>query len=397
MAMPLREQDIVSHLPAFRQATADLREILLANLVLLGETPAPTFGEEPRVQLFAERLADQGLQNCAVDEWGNGLGVRPGRDGRRTLLLATNADTFDVRDAHPNISIRSDRVIGPFVGDNSLAMASLATLPALLDKLHVELDANLVLMAASRSLGKGNLEGLRLFLDHAAMPIQAGLWLESVQLGRLNFSCLGMARGDIICRLPEDYNWAAYGATGTIIPVAEAVQRLSAIALPKRPLTTLVIGQIHGGISYQNIARETRLGFEARSESADILDGLLRQIADAADEISAAAGMRLALDVFARRAPGKLEISHPLPRLARAVLGALGLEPMIYPTTSGLAALLDHRVPALVLGLTRGTRSHDLAEIEEYLDLAPLPDGLAQVLGLVLAMDGGLCDDPPAA
>ncbi len=393
--MPITKQNIIEQLPLYRQTAADLREVLLANLVLFGETPAPTFGEQERVELFVERLSEQGLQNCAVDEWGNGMGILPGRNGERTFLLATNADTFDERDAHSSIEIRSDRVIGPFVGDNSLAMASLATLPAFLEKLNVELDANLLVMASARSLGKGNLEGLRLFLEHTTMPAMAGLWLESVQLGRLNFSCLGMARGDVTCRLPENYNWAAYGSTGTIIPVADVVQRLSAIALPKRPLTTLVLGQIRGGISYQNIARETRLGFEARSESAEILDDLLRQISDATEEISAASGMCLALDVFARRTPGKLEISHPLPRQARAILNALGLNPMIYPTTSGLSALLDHGMPALALGLTFGTRSHDLAEIEEYLELASLPVGVAQTLAMIMAMDGGLCDEPP--
>lgn len=361
----MQEQDILKLLPVFRQTTNDLLEILLANLVLLGETPAPTFNEDERVQLFVERLADLGLQNCAVDEWGNGLGIRPGREGKQTILLSTNADTFAPREKHSNIEIRSDRVIGPFVGDNSMAMAALATLPALLDKLNIELDANLVLMVAARTLGKGNLEGLRQFLAHSTMPIDSGLWLESVQLGRVNFSCLGMARGEITCKLPDNYNWTAYGTTGTIVPVADAVQRISSIALPKRPLTTLVIGQINGGISYQNIARETKLGFEARSESAEILDDLITQITDATDEISATSGMKLDLDIFARRAPGKLDIAHPLPRHARAVITALGLEPMIYPTTSGLSALLDHQVPALALGFTNGTRSHDLAEIEE--------------------------------
>ncbi len=392
--MRINDKQVLSRLPEFRQAVAGLQEVLLANLVLLGEIPAPTFGEERRVNLFVERLAEQGLQNCAVDEWGNGLGVIPGREGREAILLATNADTFDSREIEQAIEIRADRVIGPFVGDNSLAMASLATLPALLDKLEMSFDADIVLLAAARTLGRGNLEGLRMFLDNTAMPVRSALWLESVQIGRLNFSCLGMARGEIICRLPENYDWAAYGAAGTIIPMADVINRISAIALPRRPLATLVLGQIHGGISHQNIARETRLCFEARSESADILDDLIRKMIDAVDEVSAASGLRLELDIFARRAPGKLDIAHPLPRHARAVLAELGLAPMIYPTTSGLSALMDAHIPALTLGFTLGTRSHDLAEIEEYLDIASLPAGLAQALGMLPAMDGELEDEP---
>ena len=38
-------EEIISDLPAIREACISLRETLLANLVMLGEIPAPTFKE----------------------------------------------------------------------------------------------------------------------------------------------------------------------------------------------------------------------------------------------------------------------------------------------------------------------------------------------------------------
>ena len=74
----------------------------------------------------------------------------------------------------------------------------MVSLPTLFEKLQIRLKSNLVFMAAVKSLGRGNLEGLKYFLANSSLPIHAGLCLEGVQLGRLNYSCLGMFRGEIV-------------------------------------------------------------------------------------------------------------------------------------------------------------------------------------------------------
>ncbi len=384
-------ESILDRLPRLREEAQRLQDIVLANLVAIGEVPAPVDGEARRAAMVLERFGECGLQACAGDEFGNAAGMLPGSEGQANILLFSNVDTLAEGGAAPSLVLRPDELIGPFVGDNALALAAMASLPILLDRLEIRLRANLIVLGAAHMLGRGNLAGLAGFLDHCRLPLQFGISLESVQVGRLNYACLGQLLCDLSVSLPAAYDWVQFGASGAIIPLNDVIARINSIPLPRRPLTAIIFGMIRGGVSYRNIARDALLRFEIRSESAEMLQQVARQIEDIAADIAAKAGVHVRLDIWSRRAPGGLEIGHPLVRQARAIQQGLGLTPMLYPTTFALTTLLERKVPALVLGLTAGVRRAALAEIEEALAIPPLWTGLAQLVGLLLAMDGGLC------
>ena len=391
--MTAKFDKLLEKLTSIRDAAESIRESILANLVMIGEVPAPTFHEEKRIELLLQRFSECGLQNCSIDEKMNGFGILPGKRGARNILIVANADTLDEHEKNTVIEIRADKVVGPFVGDNSLALAAMTSIPILLEKLDLQLKSNLIFMAASRSLGRGNMEGLRFFLSEGTMPVNFGLCVEGVQLGRLNYSCMGMLRGDIICRLPEDYDWSRFGSTGAIIPMNDVITRISKIPLPHRPMTNLILGSINGGISYQNIARHTTLCFEVRSESAAMLNQVEQQIEDITAEVTANSGIDITLDIFARRNPGGIKISHPLIRSTRDILNALNIQPMMYPTTSAVSApLIYKKIPAVTLGFTTGKRRNELDEIEEVADIEPMSLGMTQLIGVLLSMDGGFAD-----
>lgn len=382
-------EQIVADLPVYREAAVRVRELLLANLTLIGETPAPTFGEHARAEVMAERFAAAGLQACVVDGRDNASALLPGASGGPALLLAAHADTLP-DDEPADIQLRSDRVLGPFVGDNAIALAALATLPVLLDQLNIRPRYGLAFLAASRTLGCGNLEGIRRHLAECGTRYQGALCVESFRLGRLNYASIGILRGEIACRLPDDYDWAQFGSTGTIIPMADIISRISRIPVPQRPLTTVIMGSVHGGIAPSNVARETTLGFEVRSESADILRQVRAQIDDVVEDVAAQSGKKVTLEVHAQRDPSALDIGHPLVRQGRAVIAGLGLTPELYATTSMMAALREAGVPAVTVGLTTGERRSELDEIDEYADIEPMAAGLAQLVALVQAMDEGV-------
>lgn len=389
--MSERMEQIVRRLPAFRAAAEDMREVVLAHLAMIGEAPSSTFGEHRRVECVLSRFSDAGLVSCSMDEMNNGVGILRGEQDHQTIVVSSNSDSLAEKEYQPRIQIQTDKIIGPYVGDNSLALAVMASMPTLLERLGIRLQSHVVFLAASRALGRGNQEGLKFYLDHAAPRCDFGLCIESVQLGRLNYVGLGMARGDITVRLPDNYDWVKFGSNGTILPMTEVVSRMGNIPLPKRPLTTLIFGSISGGIGHQNIARETTLGFELRSESGEQLDQILAQIQDVTEDVAAHRGVRVSLDVFSRRQPGSLDIGHPLVRAGREILGGLGVSPMLYASTSGLSAFLDRDIPAITIGMSTGERRSELAEIEEMIHLPSLYAGIAQLTGLLCAMDAGVC------
>jgi di/tripeptidase len=373
----------------YREEAARQKDLLLGHLLMLGEIPAPTGGEAARIEALLQRWSDSGLDECAADSFGNATALLRGSAGGPPIVLSAHADTFVTDLADQTIEVTKDHIIGPFVGDNSPALAAMSVLPALLERTGLRLRSDLLLLAPVRMLGRGNLEGLRSFLGSYPRTIKAGLCVESVQLGRLNYSCLGVRRGEVVCRLPENYNWSQFVATGAIIPMAEVIARFGQIPLPRQPRTGLVLGSVEGGLSYSNIAREALLKFELRGEDAAVLDKVQKQMQDAALDVASHSGVRFDFDVFVRREPGSLGIDHPLVETGRRILRDLDIEPMLYPTTSALSAFIERRIPAVTIGLTRGERRHTLDEIDELFEIAPLCDGLAQLVALIEAIDAG--------
>ncbi len=386
----MKINDVIEGLPRYREAAGQLREMVLANLVMMGEIPAPTFHEENRVRFLQDRFSECGLQNCSTDEIGNGFGIYPGENQDGHILLIAHADTiFDEKTDH-TISLQSEWVKGPGVGDNSLGMAVLATLPFLMEQVEFKPRSSIILMGATRSLGRGDLEGLRFFLKNNRMPIRCALCVEGVQFGRLSYSSLGMLRGEIEVHVPEMYDWTRFGAAGAIITLNDVINRINQIRLPKRPKTSIVLGSIRGGTAFNTTATQAVLRFEIRSESADVVRSIHEQIEDAIGEISSETNAEIELDILARRKPGGTGFRHPLVRRAREIMRALDIEPRIAPSTSELSALIDHKIPAVTLGLTTGER---LNQPDERIRIDPMFAGLAQLLGMLKAIDGGLCDE----
>ena len=46
-----------------------IQETILANIVLVGQIPAPTFHESQRASFFMERLAEAQIDECTVDDF----------------------------------------------------------------------------------------------------------------------------------------------------------------------------------------------------------------------------------------------------------------------------------------------------------------------------------------
>jgi len=389
--MAQKLKDVIDDLPRMVREVTALRENVLANLVMIGEISAPTYREAQRIRFLQDRFSEAGLQNCSTDEVGNGLGIYPGRDGEKNILVVAHADTVIPETVDHTISVDSERVIGPGVGDNSLGLAVIASLPTVLERLGIALESNLILMGASRSLGRGNLEGLRFFLANNVLPIRSGVCVEGVQLGRLSYSSLGMMRGDITCKVPEEYDWSRFGAAGAITIMNEVINRIVEIPLPRRPKTSIVFGSIQGGRSYGPIATDAVLRFEIRSESKEMAQDIADRIENIAGEASAQSRAEVKLDIFASRDPGGIEFGHPLCRAVRRIMKALGLEPRIGPSMSELSALIDRHIPALTIGMTQGEHLH---RHDEAIMIEPIFSGIAQLVAILLAVDRGYGDGP---
>lgn len=377
---------LVRRIPALLEGA---RDTLLANLIMTAEVPAPPFDESDRINFLKQRFTECGLQNCSSDEVGNGLAILPGRDAERNILVTAHVDTPFARSVNHTLCVDPDRVTGPGVADNSLGVAVLATLPTVLERLEIRLRSNLILMGASRSLGRGNLQGLRFFLANNQRPLAAGVILEGARLGRLNYGSLATLGGEIVCQTRASDEPVGAEPPGAIVLLNHLIERLEGIDLPIEAHTRLVLGEIHGGISFKSPARKATLRFQARSESGEVLDEIERQIREIVRACGAEAGASVGFEEISRSNAGGLTADHAFVLETRRIMAALGITPLSEPYSTAVSSFIERGVPAVTVGISTGS---NLNETDEWVAVEPMLRGVAQLIGMLLAIDGGCCE-----
>ena len=382
--------EILKLLPKMEEDLKEVRDILLTNLVMLGEIPSPTFYEQPRMNFLVNRFNQYNLINCSTDEIGNGLGILPGKTGEKNILLVAHMDSEYAEKTDHTISIQPNSVTGPGVADNALGLAVIASLPYILEELGIELNSNLVLMGSARSLGAGNLEGIRFFLDNTDINISTGLSVEGVRLGRLSNSAVGMARCEVHYWVPEGYDWTQFGAVSSIVTVNEFINRILEIPTPNRPSTNIVFSSISSGRGFSKVSTEAELKFEIQSESEEMVEQLLQQINNIAIEIASKTASRVVVKELSRRKPGGIDFSHPLVTNARRIMEVMDIKPRITPSMSELSAFIDAGIPALTIGISS---FETIEKSAESVKIDPMYKGIAQLISLLIAIDKGYCDE----
>lgn len=389
-------QEIITSLPGARDKLQEIREIIVANAVMISEIPAPTGDERARIEFISARFQEFGLQNASIDEFGNAQAILPGKAPVHNILVAAHADTVkDEAGFGSAAAVKSDAIDGWGIADNGLGLAALVSLPEILRCLDVTLDSDLVLLAQTQSLGRGDLGGIRFFLDHFQRPIVAGICLEGAQLGRLSYSCLGMNRNKIVCEVPsEPTQWQETGSKSALVTMSEILRRLSTIPVPQNPRTTVIMGSMRAGTGYNSPPTRAALRFEVRSEQVGMARQIREQIEEIIDEVSAETGTVTSMDVLARRVPGGIPFSHPLVKATREIMRGLSLTPTFQPSVGDLAALIFKKIPSVTVGISHGLHIH---EPNESVEIEPIFSGLAQLVGLLQFIDAhpGQMEPPP--
>ena len=389
--MPNTElKNILNSLSEHSDTLRPIREMLLANAVMIGEIPAPTGEEEERITFLGNRYNEEGLDNISIDQAGNCMAMIPGSVGENNILVCAHADTVFHSKIDHAMSVHKNTISGPGIGDNSLGLAALATLPEVLKRLDLQLKDNVILLADSGSLGLGNLSGIRFFLDNFKSPIRAGVCVEGIHLGRLSYKSVGMLRGEIKVSMPAEYDWTRFGASNPVAILSKVIQSMMRIPIPNEPETKIIFGSMNAGTSYATQPTSATLRFEIRSEEVGMVAKLRVQIEDIIEEMASSTNTVINLAVIAQRRTGGLEYGHPLVKCIRSIHTELGIKSHVLPSVGELSELIAHKIPGVTLGLTKGSHKN---ENEETIEIQPAFDGLAQLVALLQAIDGGLCDE----
>lgn len=382
-------ESLLKKIPEQMERLKAVRETCLTDAVLLGEIPSPTFGEEERVRLALDRFRENGLDDPEIDEFGNASGTLPGTEGGASILVTAHADSVFSADTPHVLNVGPDSITGPGIADNAIGLAAVVGLPRLLEHLGVRLKDDLLLLANVRSLGRGNLEGTRSFLETKQRPIRAGICVEGATQGRLSYSGLGTLRGEITLRIPSNYDWEGFGAAGAISHLTRFVNQLMEIPIPKEPKTKMIFGGLRCGSTFNTSPRRGSLRFEITSEDDDVLHDMEKQVSELSEQFSLETGISVGLEIVAKRENCGIPFSHPLVKTTRAIMDETGITPIVDPSTGDLNALIRAGHPGVTVGLTT---AENLREENETIHLEPLFAGLAQLITLLQAIDQGHCE-----
>jgi tripeptide aminopeptidase len=344
---------------------------LIDDLMALAQTPAPTFDEVPRMRWLSERLS-RAPGRRTLDGAGNTIWSW-GTD-RPRVVLAAHVDT--VFDADTDLTVRAEGagLVGPGIGDNAAAVAvAVNVVESLLA--GGELASGAVAFTVGEE-GLGNLRGAIAAVD--ALRPDAFVALEGHGLDEVIVDAVGSIRAQIRVTGPGGHSWVNHetpSAIDGLMMLAAEVRELGSADAPVN------IGTINGGRSVNTIAERATMLVERRALDQEPL----HRFEDGVGALALAEPLRVESEIVGRRAAGRLDRDAPLLRTVLGVRERLGLPTSLSEGSTDANAALAAGIPALCVGVGRGSGMHTL---QEQIDPRSLEQGAAFVEALLRELLG---------
>lgn len=381
----------LKNLAGYVDAIRDIRETIIANIVFLGQIPAPTFHEKRRAIKFMDRLLENDVDECTTDGYQNPIGIIRGKQSELPpIMIVAHLDTTFSKDIDHNYTISETTIRGPGILDNAAGVGVLASLPAIFKQLDLTFHSDIILAGVIQSLGRGNQRGMRHLVKTWPTPIRGAICIEGIELGRLSYYSEGMIRCDITCHIVADKGIEYRFKPNAILVLHELINQILAIRLPQKPRSRIIIGKIEGGLKHGMIALDATLGLEIQSDSVKMVKTIFEDLKDMVTGISHEFGVRMKLETISTVTASRLRYNHPLVKAAGQVMQTLGIDAVGEPSESELSILLSKKIPAVTLGLTYGENYH---QPKSQLEIEPMFKGIAQAIGVLQAIDSGVCDE----
>ena len=343
--------------------------------------PSPPGEEAARAAMVSRWWTADGLAPT-TDAVGNVWArLRTGARGASAVVVAAHLDTvFDPSIEHV-ARLHGDRLCGPSVGDDSVAVAALSALDDLIGAGDGR-GPDVWILATVGEEGRGDLRGARFATANPPVPIGAFLAIEGNYLGRIGTVGVGSVRDHLEITGPGGHAWERATAPGTIDVATELIARVRRAARPDapgvlvdpgRPKSTVNVGSIHGGEAINARAIRTSVEIDLRADDPVVLAELDATLTDALADLAGIDGIDVTRTDIGRRPAGRIDHGHPLVVAAVAGLDAVGRLARHVASSTDANAAHAAGIPAVALGITVGEGEHTT---DEWIEVGPIGDGL---------------------
>ena len=168
---------------------------------------------------------------------------------------------------------------------------------------------------------------------------------------------------------PGGHAWEDAEVPSAVHHLARVVTSIT--SSPRRPGTSVNVGRIGGGEGINLRAAEAWFDLDLRADDPDELAAL----AGAIDEIARQAEPPLVVEQepLGERPAGRIERDHPLVRAAEQALDEAAIPVSTPPTSTDANAAHARGIPAIAVGVTKGSGEHTR---HEWIETGPIEIGV---------------------
>ena len=371
--------------PAVQESLAWLADGLdqvLDETVHLCHIPAPTFEEAERAAYVVERMRTIGLMEVQTDSLHNVSGLLSTSSPGPTTLVAAHLDTVFPRATPLQVRRTKQRLYGPGIGDNCVAVAAMLCVAETMRRLQPAPPGRVIFAASVGEEGLGNLCGIRALLETWQGQIDTVIAVEGHGIDEVRTTGIGSTRLEITFEGPGGHSWGAFGTPSAIHAMGSAIHKIARLKVPQNPKTTFNVGVVDGGGSVNTIAPRATMLVDLRSTHPTQLAQIEHRVARLLQDVQRDTGVQVHSRIVGQRPAAALDTNHPLCQGVSAIRKYLHLRPAVFSAASTDANLpLSLGIPAVCLGITRGALAHT---VQEYIDTAPVSGGMKQLLLTIL-------------
>ncbi len=251
----------------------------LALLKELALIPAYAMQEDARAEFICDwigQIESELPYEVWIDEAKNVIcRIIGSEDEDDIAVLAAHTDTVFEMSVPRELREENGRLYCPGIGDDTANLVNMLMGLKYLLSFGKQPKRTLLFIADSCEEGLGNCKGIRTVFENFEGIRE--FYTFDLYLGQCVRGAVGSYRYKISVDAAGGHSYLAFGTPNPIIILADIIQSLSAIELPKEGHTTFNVGMIEGGTSVNTIPEHAEMLYEFRSESQENLEYMERK------------------------------------------------------------------------------------------------------------------------
>ncbi len=339
--------------------------------IALTQLPGLSRHEAVRGAYVRRVMEAEGLQ-VSVDSLGNVTGVRPGRGGGPSVVIAVHMDVVHDPAVVGTVRRMGDTLHAPGIFDNTAGVANMLAMIRALNAAKVVTRGDLVFVATVQE--EIGLKGMESWLQHHPRPDL--LIAIDGALGPISYGALGIYWTRYVFTSPGSHTLFSRGRPTPVKAMAQAIRDIYALEFGPLPDGAVInVGQVHGGVIFNGIPQEMAFTVDLRSPDPVLLDSLDRRIERIAREAATREGVGFRVEAEVRNGAGGTAAmlagarAHPLVQTAIDIHHALDISMGMpgaaeaIPTGSTDANMgVVRKIPSISIGRAFGGGQHTLTE-----------------------------------